>query len=532
MSKLKTYAVYVGVLWGFLGAFALGILYQGAGQDVPLVANARPALSNRGAFFLRESFREYHLAPPSGPFRVRNALSLAEVLYKEHLHQLALKRYQNGGDKTLSPVLPDMEVKYDQVFRVDPGKAELSLPRQPRFYSYEIRNRSGKTVQGPILYKKYLWNSVPGLLKTAGFGAIPGELDRAKAIYEFLLQYHLHDYSPSEGDEEDDVVKYLAQYGYGLCDEAAGVEAALLRAVGLRARVWGLSGHVVTEAFAGGKWRLFDPDLRTYFYANADKRAVYGVEDLSTHRKYFDNYVSDLWSKDLPYPETDKGIFLSTGDNNISDDLPVSTTTVLSYRLRPGEKMVFTNFNWGKPYLPIFHPQPLKRYYNGYFEYTVKPMEMQVDRSIDISGTGDGLELSNESSGETSYARLEFSSPFPIVGGEISVIVRKKTGEPYFMIFDRDGGKDLSFALGKNRNAFNWTTSFDTRQTGPVFYYVLGIKMPPGSRLRLSKLSVRTEFQFGRLPLLELLKGDNRFHAYFPQGSRPEQFESSFFVKY
>ncbi|MBU2573371.1 MAG: hypothetical protein KKH28_04765 [Elusimicrobia bacterium] len=531
LSKLKAFIVYSCIFLGFLGTGIFGALYIREAGKASRCGCEGP--DRQAAYYLREASREYHLSPPpSGPFGVKNAMALMGLMNKRYLHLLAYLRYQNSADKTLSPVSLDRDIKYDESFRLNMREPDLRLPRQPRLYAYEIRNRGDKAAGGPVIYKKYLWNSVPGLLRTAGFGGIRDEIDRAKAIYKFLLPYHLHDSPPMEGEGEHDLAAYLAWYGYGLCDDAAGAEAALMELAGLRSRIWSLSGHVVAEAFAGGAWRLFDPDNRIYFHAKNDRRSIYGVEELAVRRDRFDHYTSDLWGKGGLYPESHKDIFQTTRDNKISSQTPFKSGTVLDYRLRPGEKIVFTNFNWGKYYMPRFQSGPLKRYYNGYFEYPADAAQMRGGGSVVLSRAGSGLGISNESVSETGYVKLDFASPFPIVGGGVSAAVEKKAGNAWLIIFDQNGGKALSFALKEGENHFDWSNSWDTWQMSPIFAYTLGIKLLPGSQIGVSGLSVRTEFQFGRLALLDLLKGDNRFHAYFPDGSGPDQFESRVFLKY
>ena len=99
------------------------------------------------------------------------------------------------------------------------------------------------------------------------------------AVWKFLVDRTYH-YWPAQDDAEvHDPVKFVNVYGYGLCDDAAQNFAALCEAAGLKARVWGLNGHVVAESFYDGAWHMFDPDMGCYFRGAGGR--ILGVEDLA-----------------------------------------------------------------------------------------------------------------------------------------------------------------------------------------------------------------------------------------------------------
>lgn len=532
--KIKIFTVYFAVFLGFLGTGIFGALYireagKGARRDFD---RSDRALSNQEARWLRQAFKECHLSPPGqGTFDAKNLLPLLGIINKKYLHQIAYLRYQNSSDKTLSPVFLGKDISYDESIRFKLGESGIPLARQPRFYAYAIRNAGDKTTQAPLIYKKYLWNSVPDLLRTAGFGGIHDEINRAKAIHGFVMRYFQFDNAVIENGVEDDPLKYFAHYGYGVCDDAARAEAALMGLAGMRSRIWWLSGHVVPETFAGGAWRLFDPAYKIYFHSKGDARKIYGVSELAARRERFDHYVSGLWGEGGSYPETYKDFFQSTCDNKVVRHTPLTNGAGVDCKLRRGEKIVFTNFNWGKHYMSIFYSSPLTRYYNGYFEYPANIADMRTDKDVVILSSGPVLELLNKSREESGYVKINFTSPFPIVGGDIRTAINKKAGSAYIIIFGQYGKKAMTFDLTEGKNFLDWSNGLDTLQPAPLFNYTLGIKLLPGSRIGVSGLSIRTEFQFGKLALLDLQKGDNRFHTYFTDAP-PNQFEGEVFIKY
>jgi len=481
------------------------------------------------AYYLKEAFTYRNLPhPPDGHFKTGDVLLLAGLLNKERLLLLARERAASGGQTRLAQVRPGPMLPKAKRIPIDLARPELTLGRAPAFYSYEIINRGSRTTTGPVIYGKYLWNSVPNLMRTSGFTAIPGELDRALAIHRFLLDYHRHDSHPRGGGGEYDIIRYLTNYGYGLCDDAAGLQAALLRLAGLDSRVWSLSGHVVAEVRAGSKWRLLDPDNRVYFHPRGAPTEIYGVEDLAADRTRFDHYVSDFWPPGGRYPEIAQDIVLSTSDNHVSYDLAYSSAGTIAYDLRPGERIVFTNFNWGRHYAAAFHPTPFARYYNGFMEFRPGISDLRA-AGLAVSQKDGKMRLVNGSR-TPAFAELRLAAPFTVAGGEIIAEAAEKDGDAYFQIIAPGGVRAMSCRLRPGGNACGWENPLDAAGNAPFMEYTLAVKLQPGAKVSLSGFSVRTDFQYGRLALAELKAGTNRLLTYFPPGAEPATFESAFYV--
>lgn len=423
-----------------------------------------------------------------------------------------------GSAGAIVPVQPGREIRYDLALAFDPGAPSVSLRERPRLYAYSLVNRSDRDVPGPVPYRKYLWVSVPDLFRTAGFNGIHDELKLAKAIHAFVSEYTVQGGQVMEAGVFRDPLKYLVHYGEGICHASATAQAVLMELAGLRSRIWWLSGHVVPETFAGGAWRLLDPDHKKYFYAKNDRDAVYSVEDLAADRRRFDRYVSVYGGASGAYPGSNREIYLSTGDNLHFDAVKSGADTAFRYTLRPGEKIVFTNFNWGR-YVrsSVFTGAPL-HYYNGYFEYAADPSRIRAGEHMAVSGAGGKLELRNEGESEPGYAEIAFASPFPVVGGAVRASLSEKEGEVSFVLAAPSGSETLSFFPVEGENRFDWDSGLQSPGPFPAFSYTFRIKLSPGGRVRLSGLSVITDFQYGRLALLELGKGKNSFKVNFPDG--------------
>lgn len=158
---------------------------------------------------------------------------------------------------------------------------------------------------------------------------------KALAIWKFLVDWRTHYYPAEEGDEIHDPVKFINVYGYGFCDDSAENFALLCRAAGIRARTWGLDGHVVGEAFYGGRWHMFDPDHEVV-YRTADGR-IAGVEDLAADPAPITATPKDPIGSDSAAIAR---LYTSTG-NNRPRERTVAGGARLDPMLLPGDEAVF-----------------------------------------------------------------------------------------------------------------------------------------------------------------------------------------------
>ncbi|MEQ8852641.1 transglutaminase-like domain-containing protein [Gimesia sp.] len=166
----------------------------------------------------------------------------------------------------------------------------------------------------------------------------PGMTDEEKslAIWKFLVDWRYHFYPAEPGDEVHDPVKFLNVYGYGFCDDCASNFAVLARKAGVRSRIWGLSGHVVAEAFYDGKWHMFDPDHEV-FYRN-DQGVIASVEELAQHPELITKTPLD------PIGSPSQAIarlYTTTADNRPSERKPAIRDSNLAPTLEPGDRLEF-----------------------------------------------------------------------------------------------------------------------------------------------------------------------------------------------
>lgn len=156
------------------------------------------------------------------------------------------------------------------------------------------------------------------------------------AIWKFLVDWRYH-YLPAEGGAEiHDPVKFLCVYGYGFCDDCAQNFVALCQVAGIKARPWGIGGHVVAEAFFDNGWHMFDPDHECYFRA-ADGH-ILGVEELAKDPSAILAKPTDptgYSSKSLAE------LYTTTQDNAVIDaNLPKQFHRI-AHVLLPGDEVLF-----------------------------------------------------------------------------------------------------------------------------------------------------------------------------------------------
>ena len=367
-----------------------------------------------------------------------------------------------------------------------------ALPPNAREYQYAITNVSAAPARMPILHAGPRWDRFDALLETSGLRGITDEVDRAIGVWRFVAERRVHGQPVTEGDEEHDLIKYLACYGYGFCDDSAQAVAVLADGCGLKARIRGLGGHVVPEIFAGGQWRMFDPDFAVYFHADGDPRAVFGVDELARDRKAF-THVRALGAGG-PYDKDYADLF-STTEDNIDWPLRGTRDHRIEHRMAPGERVVFSNFNWGRYFLGAFPDRP-PRFYNGYFEVPLSRESFTPENDVIVTTQGQEFAARN-SSDEPRAITCTFDSPFPIVGGEISELPKGVS----LHWADRNGQRAVPIINGVAAlDAFVAQLAPQPTRT-----LVIKLSVPPQRAITFGpNLKLTVDFQFAEAVLLKL----------------------------
>jgi transglutaminase-like putative cysteine protease len=386
---------------------------------------------------------------------------------------------------------------------LDLRAGRVDLPENAPLFQYTITNISTAPVPMPILFQDVRWDSAEALTETSGLRAIADEIDRAIAVWRFVAERRCHGQPVTEGTEEHDLIKLLACYGYGFCDDSAQAVATLASACGLKARIRGLGGHVVPEILAGGHWRMLDPDFAVYFHAPGDPRAVLGVDELVRERAAFAHArplgAGGPWDQEYAAP------FLSVEDNR---DWPLDGRRehVIDHTLLPGESVSFSNYNWGRYFVGAF-PHKAPRFYNGSFGVPVAAALLQADPGVSVRADGSGFVIDNPSS-EPAGATAAFRFPFPIVGGRVSPLPGEGTVE--FI----EGNRRVALT-GQGEAAFD--AAVTQLAATPTYAFSLRFIVPAKRRVRFERPPrVIADFQFAEFALLKLKPGTNTFRVHGP----------------
>jgi hypothetical protein len=393
----------------------------------------------------------------------------------------------------------------DDTYRVPLSRAVLNR-------SVTIANLGADPVVNPRLVAngKRDWFSTADLL--AGIIA-PGMSDRDKAlaIWRFLVDHRYHD-APAHPDiEMHDPVRFLNVYGYGFCDDSATNFMVLAEQAGLKARVWGLSGHVVPEAFFEGDWRMLDPDGEIY-YLEDDGRAIAGLKTLEQRpdliRKYPSPYYTDA--------EKLVSIYTTTGDNQLADGYRRKSEAVhtLAFTLRPGESLTRHHENWGlffSSYDKIRAPRDTARQHFGNGTFVLSPVfahdtfrkGAETVSNLRAERAGEAWVLaSDRGEGTLVYG---FASPYPYLDGSVTIagqgrvaLAFSETGEAWTDVWTSAPGPsfDTTVRLGGY---------FRTRAGRPTYAYRLRLTVDG----RVQVLRFRSDIQVAPASLPALAAGEN-----------------------
>jgi hypothetical protein len=476
---------------------------------------AKPPFDRRDAAYFRElaRLRGYQKKPP---LMGEDAARLAAYDRIEINKQLAMER---GGEPATFATRAQKFAQSAAVPLAPSMKVTLAAPLT--HYRYELTNKSERALPAPVLFKDVPWHSAQALVAKMGFKEIADEVERTVAIWKFVCPRREFGDPPTEGAEEHELMRFLAQYGYGYCDDTARAVTALAEASGLKSRLWELDGHVVSEVMAGGRWRMLDADQQAYFHRAGAPKDILGVDELAADRAAFANMVS--FGNTRQYSPQFTECFLSQ-DNNKTAEIGTSNVRIETV-LRGGERMAFTNYNWGRYFLGKFPTLP-PRYYNGTFTYTFHPRDLvKASKAIATEPIEGGFRIRNTGS-EKATAELVFSYPFPIVGGKIAGVAKMVTAGGQLEVEDPEHRRSLLLWL-EDKIHIDLDHFVAVVSSDPTRSYVIRFVLGPRAVLELRDLQVVSDFQFAGMALVPLSAGENEFSAEIPNGVTPGDFELS-----
>ncbi len=150
--------------------------------------------------------------------------------------------------------------------------------------------------------------------------------------WHFVVSRRRHTAPFTTGSFVNQADLYLRSIGSGYCDDVAAVLYWIWRGLGYEARVMALTGHVVPEVRANGRWEMYDPDLDVYYL---DRNGlVANVDELAQDPALITQPVIFINSTDsIAYTPYVADIYSSTADNYVFDDsdpIPQPLTNVFT----------------------------------------------------------------------------------------------------------------------------------------------------------------------------------------------------------
>lgn len=145
-----------------------------------------------------------------------------------------------------------------------------------------------------------------------------------------------HDYSPGI---------FINSLGYGECDNRGAVLALILKGLGYQSRCVQLSGHVVTEVFDNGKWKMLDADNNIYFIKDNDIASTDEIaHQIKGCKPVFGKNAMNIFIKLMPQRYFS---LFTTYENNRPEDWYVENIfwEETSITLPPGAELEFPAVN-------------------------------------------------------------------------------------------------------------------------------------------------------------------------------------------
>jgi len=144
------------------------------------------------------------------------------LLQKKDPSRKLIKKLKSACTKRLTAIkLEDLKEKPFQRIEVKKYKKNLkSIKPTSDIYYHEIRNKTSETLEGPILYNDFLWTNSDAISSYINRKSRT-ETEKAIAAWNFLAKNYTKISPLSVPEEEHELMKYLAIYGYGICDDSA-----------------------------------------------------------------------------------------------------------------------------------------------------------------------------------------------------------------------------------------------------------------------------------------------------------------------
>ena len=329
--------------------------------------------------------------------------------------------------RTFSRVITEDQAEYE---------IEVGGTIDPENVEIKIENLGDTPVIDPRITVNglYDWYDVNSLVKEITVDCTTDE-EKALAIWEWL---HWKRFQRSPHDESAlNPVRDMNCYGYGICGHTSAWIKALATAAGLKARVFEITGHTISEVYYNGGWHMLDGNVKVFYLAR-DNRTIASLAELEQDSWLIERTIHprDPWVRQTDLPDRNRQFvhYLVTDRDNIEGDHYDSEALKdynMSCTLKQGETLI----RWWSPRLGKFegrdkNPLVPERYANGRLIWEPDLKKTDLSEYIDVilnvaTRQQDGQDpaihikhLQDKLYSRPSRFLLPIHSPYPVVGGQ------------------------------------------------------------------------------------------------------------------
>lgn len=373
---------------------------------------------------------------------------------------------------------------------------EVSGTIDPENVEIAIENLGETPVTDPRITVNdlYDWYDINSMVEEITADCTTDE-EKALAIWQWV---HWKRFQRSPHDESSlNPVRDMNCYGYGICGHTSAWIKGLATAAGLKARIFEISGHTISEVYYNGDWHMLDGNVKV-FYLGRDNRTIASLAELEQDPWLIERTIHprDPWVRQDDPPGRNQQFvryIITTRDNLEGDhyDPEIFKDYSMSYTLKQGEKLI----RWWNPRLGKFegrdkNPLVPQRYANGrliwepdlektdLFEY-IEVIRNVTTRQQDGRGPAIHVEhLQDELYPRPASFVLPIYSPYPVVGGRFWCRLVKEDdsgtaavsfGHPW-----KGGTSDLyNFRRGSGTQDIELDLDLSILKASPLYTYYL-----------------------------------------------------------
>ncbi|HUU29990.1 MAG TPA: transglutaminase domain-containing protein [archaeon] len=391
--------------------------------------------------------------------RLASSLAACSIVFFFAAHSVSA-----GEPKTFTRVItgPQDEYVIEVAGTYDPENVEIT-----------IENLGDTPVVNPRMTVNglYDWYDISSMLAEINAGCTTDE-EKALAIWEWV-QWKRFQRSPND-ESSINPVRNMNGYGYGICGHTAAWVKALAVAAGLKARIWEIAGHTISEVYYNDGWHMLDGNVKVFYLAR-DNRTIASLAELEKDRWLIERTIHprDPWVRPADPPGRNLEFvryLITERDNWESDgyDHEALKDYKMSMTLKPGEKLI----RWWKPVLSKFEGRDKdalvpQMYANGQlvWEPDLEKTDLldyaAYERWDNVtSRQRDGqspavhvAEPQNQLYNRPSSFSIPILSPYPVVGGHFwcRLVKESESGSAASVSFNT-----RSWGSGDNLYNFRW----------------------------------------------------------------------------